>query len=141
MKKLFILINVLLFLRYRAYQSNIPLADCSVDTSGTFKFIQIEVRNKSNPNESKIIVRGSREHYYHNDIYRNFMDRLRANSKDLYNNYSFKVLGGGYITVNPYKVDIFGSSSRYGSCNNKLTKTLLRSCFPDSYKIESDSIY
>ena len=141
MKKLFILINVLLILRCNSCKSNIPLADCSVDTSGTFKFIQIEVRNKSNPNESKVIVRGSKEHYYHNDIYRNFVDKLRTNSKDLYNNYSFTVLGGGYITVYPYRVEIYGASSRYGSCNNQLTKTLLKGCFPDSYKIENDSIY
>lgn len=114
----------------------IPLADCSVDSNGTFKFIQIKITNKTNPKESKVIIRGSAVHRYHNQIFINFLDNIKHNCNDLYSNYDFRVLGGGRIRVYPYRVEIFGSSNMYGSCDNSLTSKLIKTCYPDNFQID-----
>ena len=114
----------------------IPLADCSVDSHGTFKFIQIKITNKTNPKESKVIIRGNADQRYHNQIFINFINNIKHNCNDLYSNYDFTVLGGGRIRVYPYRVEIYGTSNMYGSCDNSLTSKLIKACYPDTFAIE-----
>lgn len=53
-----------------------PIVDCEIDNEGRFKYIQIKVSNKKNPNDYKIIIRGSSEFPYHKYIYRDFLDKI-----------------------------------------------------------------
>ena len=126
----------LLFFVFSYVLSSIPIKDCVVDTNGDYKYIQILITNRTNSLDSKIIVRGGSEWRYHPAIYRDFLSKLRKNDYEMYNNYNFQPIGGGFIRVSPYHVELYGSSGTYGKCNHVLSASILKDCIPDNYKIE-----
>ena len=110
------------------------LSDVIIDTNGDFKYILIEMTNKTNLNDYKYLVRGSNEFNYHKRLYFNFMQNSVYKFPEMYNNFNFKVLGGGRIAFRNNDIVVYGASGVYGKANHKLTCNLLKSRFP-SYNI------
>lgn len=78
------------------------IEDVDLTPSGTFKYIQIQVKDKSN--NKKIIVRGYKSCSYHADI----LDKVQDQLKEI----DCKCLGGGRINFQPdlKKIKVFGYS-------------------------------
>ena len=60
------------------------MSDVIIDLYGNYKYILIEMSNKTNLNDYKYLVRGSTAFDYHKSLYRNF-DGLR----EPFNSYEF----------------------------------------------------
>ena len=45
-------------------------------------------------------------------------------------NFSFKILGGGRISINNNNITVYGTSGYYGTANHKLTCNLIKLAFP-----------
>ena len=106
------------------------LSDVIIDTNGDFKYILIEMANKTNLNDYKYLIRGSNEFDYHKCLFLNFMQKSVYKFPEMYQNYSFKVLGGGRIAFQGNDIVIYGESGVYGKANHKLTGNLLKKKFP-----------
>ena len=102
------------------------IPEASIDEDGVYKYIQIKCYKKY------IFIRGSKDCYYHRNIYRKFLNELETNHLD--KNYC-KVLGGGRIEKNlkDKKIKIYGYSNTYGRVKNQheTTKKILEKAFPD----------
>ena len=84
-----------------------PIIECEIDDTGRFKYIQIKVSNKKNPEDYKIIIRGSSEFPYHKYIYRDFMNKiLYEKDKSLFENYNFEPNGGGRIDIKNKNISV-----------------------------------
>ena len=106
------------------------MSDVIIDTNGDFKYILIEMANKTNLNDYKYLIRGSNEFDYHKRLFLNFMQKSVYKFPEMYQNYSFKVLGGGRIAFQGNDIVIYGESGVYGKANHKLTGNLLKKKFP-----------
>ena len=106
------------------------LSDVIIDTNGDFKYILIEMTNKTNMNDYKYLIRGFNEFDYHKRLYLNFMQNSVYKFPDIYKNFSFKVLGGGRISFKGNEILVYGESGLYGKANHKLTCNLLKPKFP-----------
>ena len=130
---LFIIVNV--FYDINCKESD--LKDCIIDNKGKFKYIQIKANNIKNPNESKIIIRGTSENVkYHKDIFTNFINNEINNNIEIKNNFSFDIIGGGKIIFeNNNKIILYGFSTAYGPADHSLTSSIIKKYYPN-YKIE-----
>ena len=108
-------------------------AEIEIDKEGKFKYIQIKITNKENKEDTRIIIRGSAKCKFHNDIFKDFMEKanIDADSK-----YTFEPIGGGKITINGKDINIFGESTVYGPADHEKTSQMLEKHFgKDKYKI------
>ena len=109
---------------------------CIVDDLGRFKYIQIKIINKKNPEDFRIVIRGSTNYGYHKDIFRNFMNEIITNKdKSLYEKYNYEVVGGGRIDMHYGDIKVYGYSTAYGQADHEKTKEILERFFP-TYKVE-----
>ena len=132
-----LILFIFLFITNCNYKIKDPknfLSDVIIDTNGDFKYILIEMTNKTNLNDYKFLVRGSNEFDYHKRIYLNFMQNSVYKFPEIYSNFSFKVLGGGRIAFKDNEILVYGESGIYGKANHKLTCNLLKPRFP-SYNV------
>ena len=106
------------------------ISDVIIDLNGNYKYILLEMANKTNLNDYKYIVRGSNEFEYHKKLYLNFMRNNVYKYPDINNHFSFKILGGGRISVNSNNITVYGSSGYYGTANHKLTCNLIKLAYP-----------
>ena len=106
------------------------ISDVVIDFYGDFKYILLEMTNKTNLNDYKYIIRGSNQFDYHKKIYYDFMQNNVYKYPDIYMNFSFKVLGGGRIGFRDNEIVVYGASGVYGQANHKLTANLLKLKFP-----------
>jgi phosphohistidine phosphatase len=107
--------------------------EIEIDKEGKFKYIQIKITNKENKEDTRIIIRGSAKFKFHNDIFKDFMEKanIDADSK-----YTFEPIGGGKITINGKDINIFGESTVYGPADHEKTSQMLEKHFgKDKYKI------
>ena len=113
-----------------------PIIECEIDDTGRFKYIQIKVSNKKNPEDYKIIIRGSSEFPYHKYIYRDFMNKiLYEKDKSLFENYNFEPNGGGRIDIKNKNISVYGYSTVYGQAEHEKTVEILKKFYPE-YNIE-----
>ncbi len=103
---------------------------------GRFKYIQIRVKNKNPPYESKIIIRGKQGIQYHLDIFIQFLNDMKQKS-EIFNNFEFAPIGGGYINIYGTNINIYGYSTSYGKAIHKITADILSLYYPN-YKIYYD---
>ena len=115
---------------------NFPFNQCFIDEFGNFKYIQIKITNKKNPEQSRIIIRGSGNFSYHKAIYKNFLGPiLESSDKKLFDDWEYKCIGGGRIEFDKNKILIYGTSGEFGPANHKITKEILEKFYPNK-KIE-----
>ena len=136
---LFIIIFVYIF---NSYNCDIKIkdpkkfiSDVVIDFNGDFKYILMEMVNKTNLNDFKYIVRGFQKFDYHRKIYNDFMINNVYKYPDIYMNFRFNVLGGGRISFENNNIKIYGASGVYGKANHKITSNLIKLNFP-SYNVE-----
>jgi len=108
-----------------------------IDTGGDFKYILMEMVNKTNPMDYKYLVRGCQDFYYHKKIYYDFMQKSVYKYPDIYMNFDFNVLGGGRISFLGNEIMVYGESGVYGRANHKLTCNLLKKFFVNYNIIDS----
>ena len=134
------LIFILLFFLFNQINSEIKLIDqisnCIISDMGRFKYIQIRVKNKNPPYESKIIIRGKQGIQYHLDIFIQFLNDIKQKS-EIFNNFEFVPIGGGYIDIDRTNINIYGYSTSYGKAIHKITAGILSLYYPN-YKIYYD---
>ena len=106
--------------------------ECIIDDYGTFKYIQIEIINKTDKNDKKIVIRGDGECSYHKDIFRKFLNGILQGPKELYDNYDYQPIGGGRIQRTGNKIEVYGYSSAYGQCDHKLTTEIIKKYIPNA---------
>ena len=106
------------------------MTDVNIDLFGNYKYILIEMTNKTNLNDYKYLIRGSNKFDYHKRLYLDFMQNNVYKYPDIYQNFSFKVLGGGRISFRGNDIIVYGESGIYGKANHKLTCNLLKPKFP-----------
>ena len=106
------------------------MTDVIIDLNGNYKYLLIEMQNKTNLNDYKYLVRGSSAFEYHKNLYLNFMRNSVYKYPEIYMNFSFKILGGGRISVYSNNITVFGSSGYYGKANHKLTCNLIKKAYP-----------
>ena len=106
------------------------MTDVLIELYGNYKYILIEMANKTNLNDYKYLVRGSSQFDYHKSLYRNFMQNSVYKYPEIYMNFNFRILGGGRISVNSNNITVFGTSGYYGTANHKLTCNLIKLAFP-----------
>ena len=109
--------------------------DVEIDEGGKFKYIQIKIINKKNPNDTRIIIRGFKDCKFHDEIYKKFMENANVTLEDPYN---YEVIGGGKLEFkdNNTKIYISGQSTVYGPCDHHLTKEIINKNLGDKYSIE-----
>ena len=106
------------------------MTDVIIDLYGNYKYILIEMTNKTNLNDYKYLVRGSNAFDYHKNLYLNFMQNSVYKFPEIYTNFSFQILGGGRISVYSNNITVFGTSGYYGEANHKLTCNLIKKAYP-----------
>ena len=106
------------------------MTDVNIDLFGNFKYILIEMTNKTNLNDYKYLVRGSTKFDYHKSLYRNFMQNSVYKFPEIFENFSFRIVGGGRISVYSNNITVYGSSGYYGTANHKLTCNLIKLAYP-----------
>ena len=108
--------------------------DVEIDEGGKFKYIQIKIVNKKDPNDSRIIIRGYKNCKFHDEIYKQFMEKANVNLDDPYN---YEVIGGGKIEYKDNnKIYLSGQSTVYGPCDHFLSKEMMKKNFGDKYTFE-----
>ena len=96
------------------------ISNCIISDMGRFKYIQIRVKNKNPPYESKIIIRGKQGIQYHLDIFIQLLNDMKQKS-EIFNNFEFVPIGGGYINIYGTNINIYGYSTSYGKAIHKIT--------------------
>ncbi|KAJ8736665.1 hypothetical protein PYW08_007321 [Mythimna loreyi] len=112
----------------------VPKVD--IDPSGVFKYILLNVYDKSKSNvEPIVIVRGYKHCNYHSDIYDEVQERLQP--------LDCEPLGGGRISndAENKKMHIYGYSQGYGKADHELTAKLIKKAFPGYTITVSDEGY
>ena len=105
-------------------KNNIP--EIEIDKKGKFKYIQIKITNKENKQDQRIIIKGTSRCKFHNDIFKEFMEKLNVTPND---KFIYEPIGGGKIEFNGNKIYINGESSVYGPCDHQLTSEKLEKFF------------
>ncbi|TNV75190.1 hypothetical protein FGO68_gene12392 [Halteria grandinella] len=115
----------------------------SIDTSGTFKYIQIHVGSKKDPSsEKQILIRGFKAFKYHKGIYQNWVQKeLEAFHQQ--DNFEHTCPGGGRIKVTPETKTIFiyGYSKTFGRVSHQVTQDILQAAYPEYNISWSDEGY
>lgn len=114
-----------------------PVSECQIDDDGVFKYIQIQVTNLDNKEDTKIIIRGTAYFNYHDDIFRNFFNKIYEEQPDLMKKYDFSCIGGGRIERGTDHVLVYGYSSKFGQCNHDKTVEILKRHLPSYLTIEA----
>ena len=112
------------------------IPDCIISELGRFKYIQIRVTLKSNRNESKIVIRGKLGFSYHLRNFMEFISEMKKH-KEIYDNFDFDPIGGGWINIDKTNISIYGYSTAYGKASHYLTSLILRKFYPN-HKITYD---
>ena len=107
--------------------------DVEIDEGGKFKYIQIKIVSKKDPNDTRVIIRGYSNCKFHDEIFKAFMEKSKVTLEDPYN---YEVLGGGKIEYKDNKITLSGQSSVYGACDHHQSKEMLKKHFGDKYEIE-----
>lgn len=109
------------------YSSFESIPEVKLD-NGRFKYVLIKVHDKSDPNRSKLLVRGSASATYHADIYEREMSKIETNSE-----LETECLGGGRIIHNPDcgEIKVFGYSQGYGQADHSKAVEILKRNFPE----------
>lgn len=96
--------------------------------NGRFKYVLIKVHDKSDPNRTKLLVRGSASATYHADIYEREMSKIESNTE-----LETECLGGGRIIHNPDcgEIKVFGYSQGYGQADHSKAVEILKRNFPE----------
>lgn len=116
--------------------SILPIQECIIDKKGTFKYIQIHLKSIKNPLDNTILIRGSSSHDNHAQIYYAFLNEIEnIYSKSIYQKFSFRPIGGGYIKITSNTIHIYGSSGTYGRCNHVLTSQKIKTYFLNKHYI------
>ncbi|KAF8365941.1 phip-1 [Pristionchus pacificus] len=102
------------------------IKDVDLDKPGVFKYIQVQVTDKSDASNAKIIVRGYERCHYHCDIFDEIAEQV---DKKLF---KLKPLGGGRIKLDDKKKDIcvYGYSQAYGPAKHEDSKELIEKAYP-----------
>ena len=112
-------------------ENKIPEVD--IDKEGKFKYIQIKITNKQNKEDQRIVIKGTSKCKFHNDIFKEFMEKLNITEND---KYIYEPIGGGKIEFNKNKIYRSGESTIYGPCDHELTCKKIQKYFPkDKYEI------
>ncbi|GMT00160.1 hypothetical protein PENTCL1PPCAC_22334 [Pristionchus entomophagus] len=110
-----------------AAKSMEEVKDVDLDQSGVFKYIQVQVTDKKDASNTKIIVRGYGRCGFHVDIF--------DETKEQVDRKLFKLvpLGGGRIKHDDKKKDIsiYGYSQAYGPAKHEDSKALIEKAYPD----------
>lgn len=114
-------------------ESQLPIL--KIDNEGRFKYIQIKMTKKSDPSDTKILVRGSGKFKFHNENFENFMtEEVKATPDDLY---TYEPIGGGRIEfMEGNKISVYGVSTAYGQCSHEKTVEIIKKYFPNAEKYE-----
>lgn len=109
------------------YSSFESIPEVKLD-NGRFKYVLIKVHDKSDPNRSKLLVRGSASATYHADIYEREMSKIETNGE-----LETECLGGGRIIHNPDcgEIKVFGYSQGYGQADHSKAVEILKRNFPE----------
>uniref|UniRef100_A0AC35FRT1 Uncharacterized protein n=1 Tax=Panagrolaimus sp. PS1159 TaxID=55785 RepID=A0AC35FRT1_9BILA len=101
------------------------IADCEIDTSKKFKYIQIKVKDRDS-GDHKLIVRGYSHCGFHSDI----LDEVKEKETG---NFQFTCPGGGRIEVNEAEKSIFvyGYSQSYGQPDHSKSVEIIKKKYPD----------
>ncbi|XP_013149393.1 PREDICTED: 14 kDa phosphohistidine phosphatase-like isoform X2 [Papilio polytes] len=112
----------------------IPKVD--IDKSGVFKYILINVTDKSKQEESPVtIVRGYAHCNYHSDI----LDEVESKLQPL----QCEVLGGGRISHDAdfKRIKIYGYSQGFGKADHEVTANIIKDAYPNYTITISDEGY
>eukprot|EP00091_Calanus_sinicus_P011574 TRINITY_DN26143_c0_g1_i1.p1 TRINITY_DN26143_c0_g1~~TRINITY_DN26143_c0_g1_i1.p1 ORF type:complete len:134 (-),score=33.55 TRINITY_DN26143_c0_g1_i1:111-461(-) len=102
--------------------SSVP--DVEIDSEGKFKYILVKVSEGAN--ESKLIVRGTKQAEFHPDIFAKVEPVMKTAGFDT------EVQGGGKTLHEPGKsIKVFSKSTGYGKADHSLTVAILKTAFPD----------
>ena len=140
---LFSLILLIFVYIFNSYNCDIKInnskkfiSDVVIDFNGDFKYILLEMVNKTNLNDFKFILRRFQKFDYHKKIYNDFMINNVYKYPDIYMNFTFNILGGGRISFESNNIKIYGASGVYGKANHKITSNLIKLNFP-SYNVKA----
>ena len=103
----------------------------TIDNKGVFKYILIEVEDKSG--DKRVFVRGSEKFEFHKENFVSFFSELKKYNIDK-KQYRIKCPGGGRISISDKQtMSIYGYSKSYGLGDHLKAKELIKqeSCFRD----------
>ncbi|XP_005096269.1 14 kDa phosphohistidine phosphatase [Aplysia californica] len=105
--------------------------DVVIDESGRFKYILCKVYQDGIKEETKLIVRGTKQAEFHADIY----DHLDAFLEEV--GVTCECVGGGKMEHDPVgkTISVFGYSQGYGKADHSITVRLLKEKYPDYHSI------
>jgi len=102
--------------------------DVEIDPDGKFKYILIKITGGDN--ETKLIVRGTKQAEFHPDIFAKVEPILKTSG------FSCEVQGGGKILHEAEKsIKVFSKSTGYGAADHSLTVAILKTAYPDYAEI------
>ena len=109
--------------------------DVEIDERGKFKYIQIKITNKKDPKDTRIIIRGYSNCKFHDQIFKQFMEKANVTLEDDFN---YEVVGGGKIEYkdNNTKIYLSGQSTVYGPCDHYQSMEILKKHFGNKYTFE-----
>jgi len=113
-----------------------------IDKTSRFKYIYISIYLKKKSfnasTDSLFLIRGTKKHSYHADIFDAFKQELKlfpcvlqTNSeepqKDLFKTVKMEVIGGGWLEwfEDNKKLKIYGESQAFGPCDHNKTRDIL----------------
>lgn len=101
------------------------IPDVQIDERGTFKYVQIKVRDLGG--KCKLIIRGNKCAEFHNDLYEPVNDALRPMGFDV------ECVGGGRMFRDEEKgvICAYGYSVAFGKADHAATCDLLRRKYPN----------
>ena len=108
--------------------------DVDIDSHGRFKYILINVKDKSN-NASKFIVRGYARAEWHADVLDETVSQLEQ-----FPGLRAQCVGGGRIERNPddRTIKVYGHSQGFGQADHEMSTSILKKKYPD-YTITSSN--
>merc|ERR1719369_1222021 len=99
------------------------VSDVEIDCEGKFKYILVKITGTGN--ESKMIVRGTKDAEFHPDIFAKVEPAVKALG------FTCEVQGGGKIFHDSGKsIKVFSKSTGYGKADHALAVTILKASYP-----------
>merc|ERR1719369_1457685 len=97
--------------------------DVEIDCEGKFKYILVKITGTEN--ESKMIVRGTKDAEFHPDIFAKVEPALKALG------FTCEVQGGGKIIHDSGKsIKVFSKSTGFGKADHAVAVKLLKTAYP-----------
>lgn len=112
------------------------ISDCIISELGQFKYIQIKVMDKKDRNKNKIVIRGKLGINFHVTNFKAFLSEMEKDP-EIFNNFDFEPIGGGWITIDKNNINICGFSTAYGKARHAITSAILSQYYPN-HKITND---